>query len=96
VLDTLALVRLARGEAREALATADRALRRAAPELRPHLEYLRAEALYALARPAEAQRALRGALASQAAADTEWRDDAQALSDRLARRPTEPSSTRVE
>jgi arylsulfatase A-like enzyme/Tfp pilus assembly protein PilF len=52
VLDTLATVQLRRGDARAALATADRALAKADPSLRPHLEEVRAGALAALGRSA--------------------------------------------
>jgi len=93
VLDTLAFVRLARGEAGAALESADRALRGADPTLRPHLEYLRAEALFALARPAEARAALAAALAS--ADGAEWQANARALDEKLARAAAEPTSTRV-
>ncbi len=96
VLDTLAIVRLARGEAGEALAVAERALRTAPPGLRPHLEYLRAEAFFALARPLEARQALALARASAAADEAEWRAGAEALDARLARPSTKPASPPVE
>jgi len=90
VLDTLAFVRLVRGEAGEALAVADRALRSAPPDLRAHLEYVRAEALAALDRPAEARRAL--ALALAPAAEADWRPAALALAARLDRPDAESAS----
>ncbi len=96
VLDTLAFVRLTRGDAAEALAVADRALRGGGPELRGHLQYVRAEALTALARPGEARVALAAALASAPAEDADWLAGARTLSQKLALAPTEPSSTRVE
>ncbi len=89
VLDTLALVRLARGDAAGTLEAADLALRRADGGVRPHLQYLRAEALTALDRPAEARKALAAALASPPAADDDWRASAVALGDRLAPPSTE-------
>jgi len=96
VLDTLALVRLARGEAVEALEAADRALPRADAELRPHLQYVRAEALFALGQPAPARLALAAALASAQAGDGDWRASAVALAGRLDRPEEKLPSTGVE
>jgi arylsulfatase A-like enzyme/Flp pilus assembly protein TadD len=83
VLDTLALVQLARGDAAQALAVTERALPRADAQVRPHLEYMRAEALFTLGRAAEARRALDAALAAPPGRDADWRDSAVALRAKL-------------
>jgi len=83
-LDTLATVRLARGEPAEALATADRGLETAPPGLRPHLHYVRAAALAALGREAEARAALATLAAEPAALTPPWDQRSRELAARLA------------
>ena len=96
LLDTLALVRLARGEAAEALAAADRALPRADAKLKPHLQYVRAEALFALRQPAQSRQALAAALASAQVGDGDWRANALALDGRLGGPDGKPTSAGTE
>ena len=59
------------------------ALPQGGADLRAHLNYLRAEALFEIGRPAESQRALDQALASPLAGSAEWRADAVRLRKRL-------------
>jgi arylsulfatase A-like enzyme/Tfp pilus assembly protein PilF len=83
VLDTLATVRLARGEAREALEVADRALAEAPEAVRAHLLFVRASALSELGRSADARRALRESEAATGDEPPEWHAEAEALAKRL-------------
>lgn len=78
VLDTLATVQLRRGDAKAALAAADRGLTRADAASRSHLLLVRAGALRALARRGPAREAARAALAATAP-DAAWRGEAEAL-----------------
>ena len=80
VIDTLAEVELRRGEAGAALASVDRALRRASePALRSHLYWSRARAAAALGRRGEARRDVARALESAPAADAPWRTEAESF-----------------
>lgn len=80
VIDTLAEVEVRRGEAGPALASADRALRRASePALRAHLYWVRARAAAALGRRGEAQRDVVRALESAPGLEVPWRAEAEAF-----------------
>jgi choline-sulfatase len=83
VLDTLATVRLARGEHAEALSVVAAALPRAEPVVRSHLSYVKARALLGLGRRAEARQALGPALGRDAAG-APWRGDVESLARELA------------
>jgi tetratricopeptide (TPR) repeat protein len=83
VLDTLATVRLARGEAREALEVADRALADAPESMRARLLFVRAAALAELGRPADARVALRESEAAARGEPPVWHAEAEALAKRL-------------
>ncbi|RIL02030.1 MAG: hypothetical protein DCC71_16895 [Proteobacteria bacterium] len=83
VLDTLATVELHRGDAGAALRTADRALPRADEALRPHLLFVRAQALHALGRSGPARSALARALASSGDPPPPWQSEAIAFEKRI-------------
>ncbi len=84
ILDTVAFVRLARGEPSDALRAIDRALvLRPSTEAAAHLYYQRALALDALGRRALAREALARALASPGSRPPSWWADAQVLATRL-------------
>jgi len=87
VLDTLATVRLRRGEPAEALEAADAGLAHAGDgALRARLLYVRAEALAALGRRGEAAGALREALDALGDAEPAWRAPAERLAASLGAR----------
>ena len=82
VVDTLAVVRLRRGEARQALALLDATLA-AAPDAPAVLSLRRAEALLALGRREEARRALDRALSGLRPPLPGWTDGAEKLARQL-------------
>ncbi len=84
VLDTLASVQLRRAEPKAALATAERGLAKADDASRPHLLFVRAAALRALGRRAEARRGVEAALADAATGAAAWRAEAEALAGELS------------
>ena len=94
VLDTLATVQLRRGEAKAALATADRGLAKADAAARPHLLFVRAAALRAVDRLADARKAVDAALVAGSASAAPWRPEAEALARELhsatSRSPSPP------
>ena len=92
VLDTLASVQLRRGEPKAALATAERGLARADAETRPHLLFVRAAALRALGRRADARRGVEAALADGGAGAASWRAEAAALARELGSDTSPPPS----
>jgi tetratricopeptide (TPR) repeat protein len=92
VLDTLASVQLRRGEPKAALATAERGLARADAGTRPHLLFVRAAALRALGRRAEARRGVEAALADGGAGAASWRAEAAALARELGSDTSPPPS----
>jgi choline-sulfatase len=75
-LDTLATVRIRRGETKQALELAERALTQAQGETRAHLHYIRAEALAQSGRRQRAREALSQALAAVSSARPFWHDAA--------------------
>lgn len=89
VLDTLATVRFAREEFAATLDVADRALAlEPDADVRRHLLYLRAAALDALGRKAEARRALETLRAEREELAEPWKGRAEQLSRRLGLEPT--------
>jgi arylsulfatase A-like enzyme/Tfp pilus assembly protein PilF len=82
VLDTLATVELARGDPTAALATASAALPRAAPAVRSHLNYVRAQALAGVGRRGEARAAI-GRSLRDAPAGAPWQRAAESLAKQL-------------
>lgn len=82
VVDTLAVVRLRRGEARQALALLDRQEAQATEAL-PALGLRRAEALLALGRRADARKALDRALAGLKEPLPAWTEGAESLAHQL-------------
>ena len=92
VLDTLASVQLRRGDPKSALATADRGLARADAVSRHHLLFVRATALRALGRRAEARRSAEAALAGDAKSATSWRAAAEVLARDLGSDTSGPPS----
>lgn len=83
VLDTLAAVQLARGDAAAALAAADRALPAASDRLLPHLHFVRAAALSELDRSDEARSALAALLPRLDELAPPWRDRTEGLAREL-------------
>jgi len=83
VLDTLATVHLLRAEPGRALEVADRALSGAPGSLRPHLLYVRAAALEALGRGAEARGELRALGDAGGELGPPWRERVRSLARRL-------------
>jgi Flp pilus assembly protein TadD len=83
-LATLATVHLVRGEPFQALRAADRALALdPAPQLRPHLLYVRAASLSEIGRPVEAEEALRALRRETIPLDPPWHERATALARHL-------------